>query len=89
MRLTAGIDVGSTYTKTIVADRDGRIVARALEPTGFRLPEVAGRTLDTALAVEHGAADVVIAIVASSIEPAPGASSPPRQVAAALQPSSR
>lgn len=49
MRLTAGIDVGSTYTKTIVADRDGRIMAQALEPTGFRLPEVAGRTLDTAL----------------------------------------
>lgn len=49
MRLTAGIDVGSTYTKTIVADQDGRIVARALEPTGFRLPEVAERTLAQAL----------------------------------------
>lgn len=65
MRLTAGIDVGSTYTKTIVADRDGRIVARALEPTGFRLPEVAGRTLDTALA-EAGYARSDIAYVVST-----------------------
>ena len=58
------IDVGSTYTKTIVADRDGRIVARALEPTGFRLPEVAGRTLDTALAaagLERGDVGYVVA----------------------------
>jgi predicted CoA-substrate-specific enzyme activase len=50
MRLTAGIDVGSTYTKAVLADRDGRILALALEPTGFRLAEVAGSTLERALA---------------------------------------
>jgi predicted CoA-substrate-specific enzyme activase len=50
MRLSAGIDVGSTYTKTILTDPEGRLVARALEPTGFRLAEVAERTLERALA---------------------------------------
>jgi predicted CoA-substrate-specific enzyme activase len=50
MRLTAGIDVGSTYTKAILADQDGRILARALEPTGFRLAEAAAGTLERALA---------------------------------------
>ena len=49
MRLSAGIDVGSTYTKTILTDPKGRLVARALEPTGFRLAEVAERTLERAL----------------------------------------
>ena len=49
MRLTAGIDVGSTYTKTILTDPQGRLLARALEPTGFRLAEVAALTLAQAL----------------------------------------
>lgn len=50
MRITAGIDVGSTYTKALVCDEYGAILGRAIEPTGFRLTEVANRTLDTALA---------------------------------------
>jgi predicted CoA-substrate-specific enzyme activase len=50
MRLTAGIDVGSTYTKAILADASGQILARALEPTGFRLAEAAASTLEGALA---------------------------------------
>jgi predicted CoA-substrate-specific enzyme activase len=49
-RYTAGIDVGSTYTKAVVL-ADGREVAgRAMQPTGFRLTEAAGETLDAALA---------------------------------------
>jgi predicted CoA-substrate-specific enzyme activase len=55
MTLTAGIDVGSTYTKVIVADGPGTILGRAMEPTGFRLTEVAERTLAAALA-QAGAA---------------------------------
>ncbi len=51
MKLAAGIDVGSTYTKAVVADAEGRILGRAMEPTGFRLTEVAGATLERAL--EH------------------------------------
>lgn len=50
MTLTAGIDVGSTYTKAVVVDADGALLGRALEPTGFRLAEVAERTLAAALA---------------------------------------
>ena len=50
MSLTAGIDVGSTYTKAILLDGSGAIVGRALGRTGFRLAEVAQRILDEALA---------------------------------------
>ncbi len=49
MRVTAGIDVGTTYTKAVLVNEHGMILGRALEPTGFRLTEVAGRTLQTAL----------------------------------------
>ena len=49
MRLTAGIDIGSTYTKAIVLDEAGSIRGRAVEPTGFRLTEAAERTLARAL----------------------------------------
>jgi (R)-2-hydroxyacyl-CoA dehydratese activating ATPase len=63
MRITAGIDVGSTYTKAIVADADGNILGRATEPTGFRLTEVANSTLETALAqAGHTRADVAYVI---------------------------
>ncbi len=46
---TAGIDIGSTYTKAVVV-RDGEIAGRALEPTGFRLGAVAEAALARALA---------------------------------------
>ena len=49
MRYTAGIDLGSTYTKCVVLDTDRRIVGRAMRPTGFRLGEVAGEVLAEAL----------------------------------------
>ncbi len=47
---TAGIDVGSTYTKAVVLRDDGALVGRAMQPTGFRLGEAAARTLAAALA---------------------------------------
>lgn len=47
--ITAGIDVGSTYTKAVLFDGD-RVVGRSLSRTGFRLAEAARRTLDDALA---------------------------------------
>ncbi len=50
MIYTAGIDVGSTYTKAVVLSADNEIVGRAMEPTGFKLTEVAGRVLDSAIA---------------------------------------
>ena len=41
MTYTAGIDIGSTYTKAVIANDGNEIVSRALGPTGFRLAEVA------------------------------------------------
>jgi predicted CoA-substrate-specific enzyme activase len=49
MSITAGIDVGSTYTKAVLLD-GGRIAGRSIARTGFRLPEVSRRVLDEALA---------------------------------------
>ena len=48
MRYTAGIDIGSTYTKAVVLNGGGEIVGRAMRPTGFRLAEVAEDTLGEA-----------------------------------------
>ena len=36
---TAGIDIGSTYTKCVVVGETGEIEGRAMKPTGFRLAE--------------------------------------------------
>jgi predicted CoA-substrate-specific enzyme activase len=49
MTYTAGIDVGSTYTKAIVLDADYNIVGRSMEPTGFKLTEIAEKTFNDAL----------------------------------------
>ena len=50
MTYTAGIDVGSTYTKAVILSEEHEIVGRAMEPTGFKLTEVAeqARTRATA-----------------------------------------
>ncbi|MBI3871987.1 MAG: 2-hydroxyglutaryl-CoA dehydratase [candidate division Zixibacteria bacterium] len=50
MTLTAGIDVGSTYTKGVIVDESGRVLSRDIRPTGFRLGEVARRAFDSCLA---------------------------------------
>jgi (R)-2-hydroxyacyl-CoA dehydratese activating ATPase len=49
MSITAGIDVGSTYTKAVVIADGGEILGRALRPTGFRLAEASERALDEAV----------------------------------------
>ena len=49
MSYTAGIDVGSTYTKAVVLDADLGIVGRSMQPTGFRLAEVADSCFSAAL----------------------------------------
>lgn len=46
---TAGVDVGSTYTKVVILDGEGTVVGQAMNPTGFRLDEVATRTLADAV----------------------------------------
>ncbi len=47
--LTLGIDVGSVYSKAIVLDGGTRIVARAMQPTGFQLGRAAERAQRSAL----------------------------------------
>lgn len=50
MRYTAGIDVGSTYTKAVVIDQENRILGQAMMNTGFQLGKAAREALDQALA---------------------------------------
>lgn len=49
MKLSAGIDVGSTYTKAVILDEHHIILGQALEKTGFRLAEVSRQVYDAAL----------------------------------------
>lgn len=49
MTLTAGIDVGSTYTKAVLADEDGCVAARVSQPTGFNFARAADRVFEQAL----------------------------------------
>ncbi|GBD31787.1 2-hydroxyisocaproyl-CoA dehydratase activator [bacterium HR33] len=64
MPLTAGIDIGSTYTKAVIAAEDGTILSKAIQPTGFRLGEAADRVYREALeqaGLEPGDVDYVVA----------------------------
>ncbi len=49
MTITAGIDVGSTYTKAIIFSDEGKILAKAMRQTGFKLTEAAQATFDESL----------------------------------------
>lgn len=49
MSVTAGIDVGSAYTKVVLADSSGQILGRYSQPSGFNFPRAAERALDGAL----------------------------------------
>jgi predicted CoA-substrate-specific enzyme activase len=64
MIYTAGIDVGSTYTKAVLL-ADGRtVVSHAITKTGFRLPEVSRRTYEQALeqaGIEESSVSYVVA----------------------------
>ncbi len=62
--ICAGIDVGSTYTKAVILEDDTTVRARAMNPTGFKLVEVAERTYHAALAesgLDESDVDYVIA----------------------------
>jgi len=63
MSFTAGIDVGSTYTKAVILAPDGAVAGRAMQPTGFRLEDAARRTYAAALsAAGLDAADVAYVV---------------------------
>jgi (R)-2-hydroxyacyl-CoA dehydratese activating ATPase len=49
MTVTAGIDVGSTYTKAVLCDENGDILAKAMQSTGFRLSAAARAVFDDCL----------------------------------------
>jgi predicted CoA-substrate-specific enzyme activase len=49
LNYVAGIDVGSTYTKAVIMDREGSMIARTILPTGFKLGNVARSVFDAAL----------------------------------------
>lgn len=50
MSATAGVDVGSTYTKAAVLAGDGTLIGLGMLPTGFRLNEAAEGALERACA---------------------------------------
>lgn len=50
MIYTAGIDIGSTYTKALILSEDHHIVSRAMLNTGFKLAQVSERAYQQALA---------------------------------------
>lgn len=49
MICTAGIDIGSTYTKAIVLNEESEIVGRAMQPTGFKLEDISERVCASAV----------------------------------------
>ena len=62
--ITAGVDVGSTYTKAVLLDGDHNILGRACNNTGFRLGQIARTTFEEALAdagLDEGAIAYVVA----------------------------
>jgi predicted CoA-substrate-specific enzyme activase len=46
---TMGLDVGATYTKAVLLNERDEIVARHMEPTGYKLIEVSERVRDAVL----------------------------------------
>lgn len=65
MTYTAGIDVGSTYTKAVILDADLQLQGRAVEPTGFRLTEIAEQVLLAAAADANLRRDEIEYVVAT------------------------
>ncbi len=65
MTYTAGIDVGSTYSKAVILGSDGKLAGRAIVNTGFRPGEAAARAYDQALA-QAGLEESGIAYVVST-----------------------
>jgi predicted CoA-substrate-specific enzyme activase len=65
MTYTAGIDVGSTYTKALILNESHQIVSRVMANTGFKLAEIARRLYEQALAQAGLKEDEVAYVVAT------------------------
>jgi predicted CoA-substrate-specific enzyme activase len=64
MKITAGIDVGSTYTKVVLLNEQKEIVGKYLNPTGFQLEKISRKTFNEALAeagLTEGDVDYIVA----------------------------
>jgi (R)-2-hydroxyacyl-CoA dehydratese activating ATPase len=57
---TAGIDIGSTYTKAALVDDDGQLLGTGISPTGFRLEAAAQAALAQARDEAGIAADGIV-----------------------------
>lgn len=67
MTITAGIDVGSSYTKAVLANERGEIIAHDMCPTGFRLGVSAQKTFDNCISAAHLTRDDVAYVVATGM----------------------
>ncbi len=67
MTVTAGIDVGSTYTKAVLANENGTVLSVAMQPTGFRIPEAAIRVYEKCLAESGFSKDDVSYVIATGM----------------------
>jgi len=65
MTITAGLDVGSTYTKAVVLSDEGEILGTAMGPTGFKLKEIARTIYETALAEAGVSEDAISYVIAT------------------------
>ncbi|VAW06806.1 Benzoyl-CoA reductase subunit BadG [hydrothermal vent metagenome] len=65
MIITAGVDIGSTYSKAMIQTEEGEIIGRAMLPTGFRLTEVAHTVYDEALTDAGLSADDIAYVIAT------------------------
>lgn len=63
--ITAGIDVGSTYTKAVLLDSDGKLLGKGIINTGFRLAEAATSAYQDALAQAGISQDDVAYVVST------------------------
>ena len=64
MTITAGIDIGSTYSKAIILGDGRQTLGSSLSKTGFRLGEIAEKVYDAALSeagLERGDVSYVVA----------------------------
>ncbi len=62
---TAGIDVGSTYTKAVIMDEENQIAGWAISPTGFKLGEASREVYRAALS-DAGLSETDIAYVVAT-----------------------
>jgi predicted CoA-substrate-specific enzyme activase len=65
MTYTAGIDIGSTYTKALILSDDFRIAGKAMAHTGFKLAEISRKLFDLSLA-QAGLQDSDVAYVVAT-----------------------